>query len=152
MKYQIISTAFVLFSLVNHALASDQGPVMIYAGTPVYLNLNQTISSAEVEVGHIVEFLVESHVTVNGQVVISAGSIAEGRITKVVKTCGRNCHVRCAQITIEAETVQAIDGQRIYLRSIPLTVKGNCYGNDPAVAKLGTTISARILNNIKINL
>ena len=152
MKYQIISTAFVLISFLNHTMASDQGPIIIYAGTPVYLNLNQTISSAEVEVGHIVEFLVQSHVTINGQVVISAGSIAEGRITKVVKTCGKNCHIRCAQITIEAETVQAVDGQRIYLRSSPLTVKGKCYGDDPAVAKLGTTLSARILNNIKINL
>lgn len=152
MKYRIFTFILVLSCFLNTIAAHDQGPVMIYAGTPIYLSLNQTISSADVEAGHVVEFLVESNVTVNGRVVIAAGSIAEGRITKVVKTCGKNCHVRCAQVTIVAETVQAVDGQRVYLRSSPLVVKGNCIGNDPAVAPIGFALSARILNNIRINL
>ena len=56
--------------------------ITLRAGTPVSLTLNQTISSDDAQIGNVVEFLVRSNVTVNGQVVIAAGSIAEGMVTK----------------------------------------------------------------------
>lgn len=133
------------------ALAHEEAPVTLYAGTPVYLSLNQTVSSEEVEVGHTVEFLVRSHVTVNGKVLIAAGSIAEGRVTRLVKSCGGRCHQRCAEVAITPESVQAVDGQRIYLRGIPFEARGDCLSGSPAEAKLGSVVSTRILNNVKIN-
>ncbi|MCB9264987.1 MAG: hypothetical protein H6558_08180 [Lewinellaceae bacterium] len=125
--------------------------VTLYAGTPVYLTLNQEVSSADVEVGHTVDFLVRSNVTVGGKVLIAAGSIAEGRVTKVVKSCGRRCNERCAEVAIAAESVQAVDGQRIYLRGVPYEVKADCFSDTPAVANVGEPVSSRILNNVKIN-
>jgi hypothetical protein len=123
----------------------------LFAGTPIYLSLNQKVNSEEVEVGHTIDFLVRSDVTVNGNVLISTGTIAEGWVKSVTKRCDGRCNRRCAEVTITVESVQAVDGQRIYLRSIPYTVKGDCSRNQPAEAKLGTPVSARVLNNIKIN-
>ena len=129
----------------------EASQITLYAGTPVYLNLNQTVSSEEVEVGHTVELLVKSNVTLNGKVLIATGTIAEGSIREVTKRCDGRCNRRCAEVVITVESVQAVDGQRIFLRSIPCVVKGDCNRNEPAIAPLGTAISARVLNNIKIN-
>lgn len=147
-------TSFIILcftSFITVAFTNAQEQVLLYAGTPLYLTMNQNVSSAEVEVGHTVELLVRSNVTVNGKVVIATGSIAEGRITKVVKSCGRRCNSSCAKVTIHVESVQAVDGQRVYLRGIPFEAKGDCYNGTPAEVTLGTALSARILNNIKIH-
>ncbi len=151
MIYRATLFTLCFFALLTESRAHAQTPVTVYAGTPVYLELNQHVSSAELEVGYTVEFLVRSNVTVDGKVVIAAGSIAEGRVTRLVKACGRRCNERCPLIVINAESVQAVDGQRIYLRSIPFKVKGDCYNGQPAKAPLGSAVSARILNNIKVN-
>ena len=59
--------------------------VILPAGTLVTLELNQEVSSEEVEVGHSLEFTVRNDVKVNGKVLIRAGSVAEGRVSKVDK-------------------------------------------------------------------
>ncbi|MCB9264983.1 MAG: hypothetical protein H6558_08160 [Lewinellaceae bacterium] len=139
------------------AAPSESGPasmLTLRAGTPISLTLNQTVSSRDVQIGNIVEFMVRSNVTVNGQVVIAAGSIAEGMVTNVVNPCRDNdCRAKCAKLEIVVETVQAVDGQRVFLRSIPLTVKGECCGrcDEPAVANMGAVMSARVQNDITIN-
>ena len=136
------------------ATAKDNQDILITlrAGTPVSLTLNQTVSSDDAQIGNVVEFMVRSNVTVNGQVVIAAGSIAEGMVTNVTKTCS-NCSAECAKLVITVETVQAVDGQRIFLRSIPMTIKGECCGpcNEPAVGNIGRVISARIQNDTQID-
>lgn len=144
--------AIILCTIPNLYFTSpaDAQMITLYAGTPISLTLNQTVNSEEVEVGHVVEFLVRSDVTVNGQVLIKTGTIAEGWVKDVTKTCQGRCNRRCSEVVITVESVQAVDGQRIYLRSIPCTIKGDCSRNAPAIAKLGTVVSARVLNNIKI--
>lgn len=128
--------------------------VTLRAGTPISLTLNQTVNSQDVQIGNTVEFMVRSNVTVNGQVVIAAGSIAEGMVKNVVNPCpGSKCKEKCAKLEIVVETAQAVDGQRVYLRSIPFTVKGECCGdcNEPAIANIGTSLSARVQNDMNIN-
>ncbi len=136
------------------ATANDNQDILITlrAGTPVSLTLNQTISSDDAQIGNVVEFMVRSNVTVNGQVVIAAGSIAEGMVTNVTKTCS-NCSAECAKLVITVETVQAVDGQRVFLRSIPMTIKGECCGNcnEPAIGNIGRVISARVQNDTQID-
>jgi len=151
MTLRITCIVLLIAAQVLDLRANDNAPVTLYAGTPIYLELNQEVSSANVEVGHTVELFVSSDVTVNGKVVIATGSIAEGRITKVVEACGRNCNKRCAMVSLTVESVQAVDGQRLYLRGVPLEAKGDCFSDTPAVLPLRTKVSARVLNNIKIN-
>lgn len=150
--FAIITMALMSFS-ASSSEACDDTMIMLRAGTPVSLTLNETVNSQEVQIGNVVEFLVRSNVTVNGQVVIAAGSIAEGMVKNVVNPCSSGCEAKCAKLEIVVETVQAVDGQRVFLRSIPLTVKGQCCGrcNESATANLGTTISSRVQNDIKIN-
>lgn len=120
--------------------------VSVYAGTIVSVTLNEVVEINDVEVGNSIDFFVRSNVVVKGNIVIKSGAIAEGWVQKVEKSCDGYCE----KITISVENVQAVDGQRIYLRSIPHVVKVNCCSkkdNDPAIIPLGTNMSARFLNN-----
>jgi hypothetical protein len=152
----LIATSFSLmsFNAAPYEAACDDMMVTLRAGTPISLTLNQTVNSHEVQIGNTVEFMVRSNVTVNGQVVIAAGSIAEGMVKNVINPCPDNdCQAKCAKLEIVVETAQAVDGQRVFLRSIPFTVKGQCCGkcNEPAVANIGASMSARVQNDININ-
>lgn len=123
--------------------------VTLRAGTVVSVTTNEEIQADEIQVGNSIDFFVRSNVTVNGQVVIASGAIAEGWVKKVMTSCDG----RCSKITITVENVQTVDGQRIYLRSIPHTVKIDCCGDseNEAVITIGTNISARVLNDVNIN-
>ncbi len=153
--FALISFTLMSFSTVATSIEAnfDCTLITLRAGTPISLSLNQEVHADEVEIGNVVEFIVRSNVTVNGQVIIAAGSIAEGMIKDVVKTCG-GCKKRkpeCSKLVISVETAQAVDGQQIYLRSIPMTVKGNCCCNEPAIANIGKTVSARVQNDVSVN-
>lgn len=152
----IKSTLFSLFATLCVSFLSFttsaplDGIVMLPAGTALSVKLNQTVEANEVEIGNAIEFIVKSNVTVNGKVVIAAGSIAEGTVKNVEKTCNKCKRDYCSKLELAVETVQAVDGQNIYVRSIPLVIKGNCRGAE-ATANIGATVSARIQNNVKIN-
>lgn len=162
MKNLVLNLLVVIaFAFTNNATANnptcpndDTPPTIINvkAGTIVSLQLNEEIRAAEIEVGNTLDFFVRSNVTVNGKVVIASGSIAEGWVKKVTK----GCNGKCATITITVENVQAVDGTRVYLRSVPHKVTANCCdscGNSPndAVLQIGTKISARVLNDVDID-
>lgn len=153
----LVALSVIIFSNftvknVNPYFTGNDQLIELPAGTSVSLQLNENVSSEEVEVGNTVEFTVRSSVIVNGKVLIAAGSIAEGWIKDVEKTCETCNEDHCAKLVITVENVQAVDGQRINLRSIPHTVKGKCCcGGGPAVAKIGTVVSAKVLNNVKID-
>ncbi len=144
--------AFISFCFTTVLSANtNPTPVLVKAGTIVSLRLNEEVQIEEVQVGNTLDFLVRSNVTVNGKVVIATGTIAEGWVKKV----WTSCEGRCTKITITVENVQTVDGQRIYLRSIPHTVQVNCcddYASSrPAVIPLGTNLSARVLNNVTVS-
>lgn len=146
--------SIIAFCLMSFAPSSSiTAQITLRAGTPVSLTLNENVNSHDVQIGNVVEFLVRSNVTVNGQVLITAGSIAEGMVKNVETPCDYGCDVKCSKLEIVVETVQAVDGQRVFLRSIPLVVKGKCCKKcyEPAEAKLGTVISSRVQNDININ-
>lgn len=143
------------FDGLNNGPTTCEEMLTLRAGTIISLQSNEEISSEEVYVGNAIDFFVRSNVVVNGKVVIASGSIAEGWVKKVKSACGGNC----AEITITVENVQTVDGQRIYLRSIPHKVRARCcddcgafkVGGTPVDLQIGTNISARILNDVQIN-
>lgn len=149
MKNSVLN--FILFTIVSLTTnnLTAQNLVTLPAGTIVSVATNETIDADEVQIGNAIDFFVRSNVTVNGQVVIATGAIAEGWVKKVITSC----EGKCSKITITVENVQTVDGQRIYLRSIPHTVKVDCcgWGAEAAKINLGTNLSARILNDVQIN-
>ena len=124
----------------------DDQIVILRAGNSVSLELAQEVEISSVYTGNTLDFMVRSNVTVNGIVVIAAGSIAEGRVSKVEKSCDGKCYA----ISIIVNNVQSVDGQRVNLRSTPYIMKSNCC-DGPAVLNIGTPISANVLNDIKID-
>lgn len=132
------------------------GPsVILPAGTPVSLTLNQEVSSEEVEIGHIVEFVVRMDVTINRQIIIATNAYGEGVVVEVKKFC-EHCRRKrrgCGLLVIKADSVQAVDGSRIYLNGRPMKITGNCCcGGGPAIAQPERTYRAAVLNNVNINL
>jgi hypothetical protein len=126
-------------------LQMDDQIVILRAGNAVSLELAQEVEVSSVYTGNTIDFIVRSNVTVNGLVVIAAGSIAEGRVAKVEKSCDGKCYA----ITIVVNNVQAVDGQRVNLRSTPHIMKSTCC-DGPGVLSIGTPLSATVLNDIKI--
>ena len=122
--------------------------VNLTAGTQVSLTLNETFSADEVSVGNSLDFFVRSNVTVNGKVLIAAGATATGWVKKV-KTA---CDGKCSEITITVESVQAVDGQTVNLRSIPHVITVPCCGSNKtnANANIGANVTARVLNDTRI--
>jgi len=83
------AAAFAFFTSFANAATPVPAPleddviVTLRAGTAVSLTLTETFTADEVAVGNAIDFMVRSNVTVNGKVVIAAGSIAEGWVKKV---------------------------------------------------------------------
>ncbi len=152
--FAFVSVAMMSFTTTAPKSATFDGlsPITLRAGTPVSLTLNQSLNADEAQIGNTVEFIVKNNVTVNGKVVIAAGSIAEGMVKDVEGTC-KKCKKKdfCSKLEILVETAQAVDGQNVFLNSIPLIIKGDCCCGEPAKANIGTAVSARVRNDIKIN-
>lgn len=149
--------AFTFFAFAMQSFTTITAPqppfIVIPASTPVSLEAQQGITSEDVEVGHQIDFVVRANVTINGTVVIAAGSIASGEVTQVTKAekACETCQVGCAALQIVVKTVQAVDGSDVRLRSTPINIKAprpNC----PAQLQIGKTVSSTVLNNTKINL
>ena len=123
---------------------SEDQMITLTAGTAVNVSLNEAIDAESVSVSNSLDFFVRSNVTVNGQVVIAAGATATGW----VKNVKRNANGKSYEITITVENAQAVDGQMINLRSIPHIINA---APNSAQANIGANISARVLNDTKIN-
>ena len=152
----IIALLISFFTVIGSTIATPILPitteltqVTLRAGTIVSVELMEELDPNELSVGNAIDLMVRSNVYVNGKVVIATGAIAEGMVKKVKRGCGGDC----VEVTITVENVQAVDGQRIYLRSIPHIMKSDCCSgkkNEPQLLPIGTKISSRVLNDVKI--
>ena len=157
MKKLIVNLfAFAIITLANTSFAAtpnlDDALITLPAGTVVSLQVNEEINSDDFYVGNSIDFMVRSNVAVNGQVLIAAGTFAEGTITSVKNSCNG----QCPEITISVDNVQAVDGQRVNLNSKPHKVTARCCNNcgnygKQAVIQMGTSISARVMDSTTID-
>jgi hypothetical protein len=95
-------------------LASTVKPIVVAEGTPVKLQLAETISSAHARKGDRVEFVVLEDVNQSGMTVIRAGAKAWGSVTEVrnkrpLGTPGR--------LSLEADSVELANGDVATLRA-----------------------------------
>lgn len=88
--------------------------VTLKAGTPVTLQTTQQISSQYAMAGQSIDFRVVYDVSVDGKVVIPAGSVAKGTVVNAQKP---KMFGKPGIISIQVKSVQAADGQQISLSS-----------------------------------
>ena len=103
----------------------SQSPVRLVLadGTPVALQLDQTISSAHARVGDRLSFLVVRDVTVQGYTAIPAGSKASGSL---VRAHDRRMLGMGANLVLVLDSVELANGNHVALRG-RLQVKGTSH-------------------------
>ena len=133
---------------VPSAAPADFNIVILPGSTTVSLELNQHVSSYELETGHMLDFTVAQDVMVNGEVVIRTGAMAEGRVRSVKHPTQQSPF---AEITIEVKSVTAVDGSRVNLAGNPHRVRARMYGA-AAEVELITRLTARVQRDVEIML
>ena len=103
-------------------------------GTPVQLQLAESVSSAHARVGDLLDFVVVRDVNVEGFTVIPAGTVARGSVTGVK-------HKRFlgmgGRIALKLDSVELVNGDRVGLRA-RLEVKGRSRIKLMATAMIAT--------------
>jgi hypothetical protein len=103
-----------LFLAACAALAQSPQPLLLADGTPVALQLDETISSAHARVGDHLSFLVVRDVTVQGFTVIPAGSTASGSLARVH---GRRVLGIGGNLVLKLDSVELANGDHVALRA-----------------------------------
>lgn len=83
-------------------------------GTPVRLQLGETVSSAEAHQGQTVPFEVSEPVVIHDLIVIPKGSVALGKVTKSEP---KRRFGRSGALEISVDSVRLVDGSRAPLRA-----------------------------------
>jgi len=107
------------------ANSSTQMPVIIPAGTPLTVAIDQDLSSQSVKQGQHVAFHLTSDYSEFGHVLISQGTAVQGTVEHVAPTRGGG---RPGSVTVRATSVRAVDGTRIPLRGSTKAVGKNREG------------------------
>ena len=107
---------FVFFVLpcgsFAQALRPDSAELVIAGGTPVKLQLAQTISSAHSRNGDRLDFEVVEDVAVGGLTIIRAGTMASGSVAKVES---RRPFGVGGKVIIKLDSVALVTGERVRL-------------------------------------
>ena len=106
-------------------------------GTPIQLQLSESVSSAHARVGDLLDFVVVRDVSVEGFTVVRAGTVASGSVTGVK-------HKRFlgmgGKVALKLDSVELVNGDRVGLRS-RMEVKGRSRTKLTAVAMIATGLA-----------
>ncbi len=161
-------------SATNPCISDTKEAITLKAGTPITVSFIQNMSPETVSNGQSIDFRVAYDVKVNGKVVIAAGAMAKGMVTKAEK---RKMFGKPALIEVQLKSVLAADDQLIPLTSMPMQRQGNdkktiawvCFGvsllilwplifvpflikGDNVEVVTGTNMEATIAQTTQINL
>ena len=95
--------------------------VILKSGTQIPLALQGTINCKNVSNGSIINFKCQKDIKVNNSVVIRAGEMAKGQVTRIKKN---GIFGREGEIEIKVTSITAIDGTEVYLSSSSLYDEG----------------------------
>lgn len=101
------------------ANSTTQMPVVIPAGTPLTVAIDQDLSSASVNQGEPVAFHLTSDYSEFGHVLIKGGTPVEGSVAHVAR---RKAGGNPGALTVQVTSVRAVDGTEIPLRGTSKTV------------------------------
>jgi hypothetical protein len=110
--------------------------LIIPDGTPIKLQLAESVSSAHARIGDLLDFVVVRDVNVGGFTVIPAGAMARGSVTGVK---GKRFLGMGGKVALKLDSVELADGDRIGLRA-RLEVKGHSRTKLMAAAMIATSL------------
>ena len=113
----------------------------------VSLALTENLSSAEAREGQSLRFRVTEAVSANGEVVIRSGATAYGVVTRI-KRAGNGILQKKDQLEFRIQTVDAVNGQQIPLRSATI---GEESKGQAVVFRSGQTFEVRTSDGVVIN-
>jgi hypothetical protein len=116
MVRKLVSKWIVIFSgiffLVSNFYAQERNVGPLKSGTPLLLEITETVDSKTAKVGDLVKLKVIKEVKVDGAVVIKAGSDAEGKVAEVKEAKGWG---RKGVISMNLSSTKAVDGTDVLL-------------------------------------
>jgi len=95
------------------ANSSTEMPVVIPAGTPLIVAIDEDLSSASVNSGQSISFHLTSDYSEFGHVLISQGTPVRGTVVQATR---RKSGGRPGALTVQVKSVRAVDGRYIPLR------------------------------------
>lgn len=110
---------------------------VLFDGTPVNLELSETISSATAHVGDRVPFRVVHPISVCGVSIVNQGNLAEGTVTMAKKKASFG---RAGKLNVNIDWVRLNDGQKVLLRAVK-DVKGGSH----TALMTGATVATAIV-------
>lgn len=138
-------TAANLVPTMNNRTFDLGRKITLPAGTLILMELAEQIESDRMTIGQLVKFKVSTDVTVDGKIAIRTGAFAYGRVKSISPSTYNNPE----EINFEVTSVQAVDGQQVALNGADQIIKGQFSGQGTS-AKLGTSITATIMNDVEI--
>lgn len=114
-------------------------PVVIPAGTPLTVAIDQDLSSQSVNAGQRISFHLTSDYSEFGHVLISSGTPVRGTVAHVAR---RKSGGRPGALTIEVTSVRAVDGTYVPLTGTAKVVGKNRQGQAAALGVLTLGIGA----------
>lgn len=121
------------------ANSSTQMPVIIPAGTPLIVAIDEDLSSASVTQGQQVEFHLPADYSEFGHVLIASGTPVRGTVAHVAR---RSAGGNPGTVTVSVNSLRAVDGTRIPLRGTTKVTGKNRQGQAAALGVLTFGIGA----------
>lgn len=160
-KFALATLAAVLCFSVSQASAQD---LIIRGGTPIAFETINPLSSGTAYNGGVVDLRVLSDVVVDGQIVISSGTIAKGVVVNASKATALGIG---GTLTIEPVSVNAVDGTNVPLSGgsrsavgsskTALAIVCGCFTllglfipGEQAYIPAGTMLTATVVTNIPV--
>ena len=121
------------------ANSATRMPVVIPAGTPLAVAIDEDLSSASVNQGQRVSFHLVSDYSSFGHVLISAGTRVRGTVAHVAR---RSAGGKPGTVTVQVTSVRAVDGTIVPLRGTTKASGKNRQGQAAALGVLTLGIGA----------
>jgi hypothetical protein len=121
------------------ANSSTQMPVIIPAGTPLTVAIDEDLSSASVNQGQQVAFHLPADYSEFGHVLIAQGTAVQGTVAHVAR---RSAGGNPGAVTLSVTSLRAVDGTRIPLRGTTKVTGKNRQGQAAALGVLTFGIGA----------
>ena len=121
------------------ANSTTRMPVVIPAGTPLTVAIDEDLSSASVNQGQQVAFHLPADYSEFGHVLIASGSSVRGTVSHVAR---RSAGGNPGTVTVSVTSVRAVDGTRIPLRGTTKVKGKNRQGQAAALGVLTFGIGA----------
>ncbi len=128
--------ALLAISISAQQVKTTSAQLTIPDGTPIELQLVNSVSSNHAHPGDVLSFIVVKDVTLDGYTLVPAGAMALGRVTEVK---GKRFLGIGARISFKLESVQLPDGGTLNLRANKV-VKGGSRTKLMAGAMIATAI------------